>query len=133
MTGNVDFGPVGFDVVVDGIIGEYIRNQAYDMDTHSAWADLDIGGMELVHDLLCPGKQNTVSHAMVNADGRDAGVEEYVLVDFDLDMADFNHIPIRNELLIQNLEDSRTECISREIPLTLMDLPQRRLFCNNYV
>lgn len=35
----------------------------------------------------------------------DAGVEEYVFVDFDLDFADFNHVPIRNELLIQNLED----------------------------
>lgn len=35
----------------------------------------------------------------------DAGVEEYVFVDFDLDMAEFTHVPIRNELLIQNLED----------------------------
>ena len=35
----------------------------------------------------------------------DAGVEEYVFLDFDLDLADFTHIPIRNELLIQNLED----------------------------
>ena len=35
----------------------------------------------------------------------DAGVEEYVFVDFDLDVSDFNHVPIRNELLIQNLED----------------------------
>ncbi len=35
----------------------------------------------------------------------DAGVEEYVFVDFDLDLAVFNHVPIRNELLIQNLED----------------------------
>lgn len=35
----------------------------------------------------------------------DAGVEEYVFVDFDLDMTDFTHVPIRNELLIQNLED----------------------------
>ncbi len=35
----------------------------------------------------------------------DAGVEEYVFVDFDLDLSDFNHVPIRNELLIQNLED----------------------------
>ena len=35
----------------------------------------------------------------------DAGVEEYVFVDFDLDVAVFNHVPIRNELLIQNLED----------------------------
>lgn len=35
----------------------------------------------------------------------DAGVEEYVFVDFDLDLADFTHVPIKNELLIQNLED----------------------------
>lgn len=35
----------------------------------------------------------------------DAGVEEYVFVDFDLDVSAFNHVPIRNELLIQNLED----------------------------
>ena len=35
----------------------------------------------------------------------DAGVEEYVFVDFDLDLSEFNHVPIKNELLIQNLED----------------------------
>ncbi len=35
----------------------------------------------------------------------DAGVEEYVFIDFDLDVSAFNHVPIRNELLIQNLED----------------------------
>lgn len=35
----------------------------------------------------------------------DAGVEEYVFVDFDLDLSVFTHTPIRNELLIQNLED----------------------------
>ncbi len=35
----------------------------------------------------------------------DAGVEEYVFMDFDLDLARFDHVPIRNELLIQNLED----------------------------
>lgn len=35
----------------------------------------------------------------------DSGVEEYAFVDFDLDTAEFNHAPIRNELLIQNLED----------------------------
>lgn len=35
----------------------------------------------------------------------DSGVEEYVFVDFDLGLADFNHVPIRNELLVQNLED----------------------------
>lgn len=33
------------------------------------------------------------------------GIEEYVFVDFNLDLSDFNHVPIRNELLIQNLED----------------------------
>lgn len=35
----------------------------------------------------------------------DAGVEEYVFVDFDLDMSEFTHAPIKNELIIQNLED----------------------------
>ena len=35
----------------------------------------------------------------------DAGLEEYVFVDFDLDMSEFTHAPIKNELLIQNLED----------------------------
>lgn len=35
----------------------------------------------------------------------DAGVEEYVFLDFDLDFSDFTHVPIRNELLIQNLEN----------------------------
>ena len=35
----------------------------------------------------------------------DAGVEEYVFLDFDLDLSEFTHAPIRNELLIQNLED----------------------------
>ena len=35
----------------------------------------------------------------------DAGVEEYVFVNFDLDLSDFNHVPIRNEILVQNLED----------------------------
>lgn len=35
----------------------------------------------------------------------DAGAEEYVFLDFDLDLSGFTHVPIRNELLIQNLED----------------------------
>ena len=35
----------------------------------------------------------------------DAGVEEYVFLDFDLDLSAFTHVPIRNELLFQNLED----------------------------
>ena len=35
----------------------------------------------------------------------DTGVEEYVFVDFDLDMTEFTHVPIKNELLVQNLED----------------------------
>ncbi len=35
----------------------------------------------------------------------DAGAEEYVFVDFDLDLGAFTHVPIKNELLIQNLED----------------------------
>lgn len=35
----------------------------------------------------------------------DAGVEEYMFVDFDLDLSQFIHVPIKNEMLIQNLED----------------------------
>lgn len=35
----------------------------------------------------------------------DAGVEEYVFTNFDLNLAEFIHAPIKNELLIQNLED----------------------------
>ncbi len=35
----------------------------------------------------------------------DAGVEEYVFIDFDLDLSDFKHAPIQNELLLQNLEN----------------------------
>lgn len=35
----------------------------------------------------------------------DSGAEEYVFVDFDVDMAEFTHVPIKNELLVQNLED----------------------------
>ena len=35
----------------------------------------------------------------------DEGVEEYVFIDFELDTTPFDHKPIRNEILIQNLED----------------------------
>ena len=35
----------------------------------------------------------------------DEGVEEYRFVDFDLDMCEFTHAPIANDILIQNLED----------------------------
>lgn len=35
----------------------------------------------------------------------DEGVEEYCFVDLDLDLSVFKHVPIQNELLIQNLED----------------------------
>ena len=35
----------------------------------------------------------------------DAGAEEYVFVDFDIDLSEFNHEPLTNEMLIQNLED----------------------------
>ncbi len=36
----------------------------------------------------------------------DAGAEELRFVDFDLDLSEFTHAPIQNELLIQNLEDN---------------------------
>lgn len=35
----------------------------------------------------------------------DEGVEEYCFVDFDLDLTVFKHVPIENEMLIQNLDD----------------------------
>ncbi|MDO4789290.1 MAG: DEAD/DEAH box helicase family protein [Johnsonella sp.] len=35
----------------------------------------------------------------------DKGVEEYGFADFDLDLSEFKHAPIKNDLLIQNLED----------------------------
>lgn len=35
----------------------------------------------------------------------DVGVEEYGFTEFDIDLKDFNHTPIRSEVLIQNLED----------------------------
>lgn len=35
----------------------------------------------------------------------DNGVEEYVFVDFDMDLSAFTHVPIQNELIVQNLED----------------------------
>ena len=35
----------------------------------------------------------------------DAGVEEYVFVDFDLDLTGFTHVPIRNDLLQVSLKD----------------------------
>jgi len=35
----------------------------------------------------------------------DYGVEEYNFTDFDIDFSDFNHVPIKNEILRANLED----------------------------
>jgi len=35
----------------------------------------------------------------------DEGADEYRFVNFDLDLSEFNHVPIKNEILIQNLED----------------------------
>ena len=35
----------------------------------------------------------------------DAGAEEYIFMDFDLDLTPFDHEPLSNEMLIQNLED----------------------------
>ena len=35
----------------------------------------------------------------------DAGVEEYVFLDFELDVTEFRYAPIKNEILLQNLED----------------------------
>ena len=35
----------------------------------------------------------------------ETGVDEYVFIDFDIDLSCFNHKPINNEILIQNLDD----------------------------
>ena len=35
----------------------------------------------------------------------DSGVDEYFFVDFELDLTEFTHVPIKNELLIQSLKD----------------------------
>ena len=37
----------------------------------------------------------------------DEGVEEYIFLDFDIDLNAFDHVPIKNEILMQNLEDPR--------------------------
>ncbi|MBP5602251.1 MAG: DEAD/DEAH box helicase family protein [Treponema sp.] len=37
----------------------------------------------------------------------DEGVEEYKFTDFDLDLAEFNQVPVNNELISQNLADMR--------------------------
>ncbi len=39
----------------------------------------------------------------------DSGIEEYKFVDFDIDLIDFTHVPISNDLLIQNLENMSEE------------------------
>jgi len=45
----------------------------------------------------------------------DAGVDEYVFMDFDLDLSVFDHKPIDNQMLIQNLRDqSQQERIDAE-------------------
>lgn len=43
----------------------------------------------------------------------DAGAEEYAFTDFDVDLSQFKHVPIKNELLIQNLEDIRDRKLIR--------------------
>ena len=35
----------------------------------------------------------------------DYGAEEYIFSDFELDLQPFNHVPISNDLLVQNLQD----------------------------
>lgn len=55
------------------------------------------------HEVNVEAKENFIPIPRIKV--TDSGVEEYVFVDFDLDTKAFNHVPIRNELLIQNLED----------------------------
>jgi len=47
----------------------------------------------------------------------DEGKEEYRFIDFNIDLNDFNHVPISNDLLIQNLENinDRTSIKGNEI------------------
>ena len=35
----------------------------------------------------------------------DEGIEEYGFTDFDIDLSKFNHLPIRNEVILQNLDN----------------------------
>ena len=35
----------------------------------------------------------------------DEGIEEYGFTDFDIDLSEFNHLPIRNEVILQNLDN----------------------------
>lgn len=45
----------------------------------------------------------------------DSGITEYRIVDFDLELEEFNHVPIENDLIIQNLKDMRDrEIINNE-------------------
>jgi len=45
----------------------------------------------------------------------DNGITEYKIVDFDLELEEFSHIPIENDLIIQNLKDMRdVEIINNE-------------------
>lgn len=41
----------------------------------------------------------------------DSGVEEYVFVDFDLDLTQFNHTPIQNDLIQQSLIDGQDKIV----------------------
>ena len=46
---------------------------------------------------------------------KDNGVEDYRFADFDLDFEQFNHAPVKNEIIIQNLDDhSKRRLIKNE-------------------
>ena len=72
MTGDVDLDVIVFDVVGGGIIGELLWHQAEDADTCSVGADLDIDGVEFVHDFLRQREQSAVRHAVVEVNACDA-------------------------------------------------------------
>lgn len=72
MTGDVDLDVTVFDVVGGGIIGELLWHQAEDADTCSVGADLDIDGVEFVHDFLRQREQSAVRHAVVEVNACDA-------------------------------------------------------------
>lgn len=63
----------------------------------------------------------------------DSGVEEYVFVDFDLELSDFTHVPIKNELLVQNLEDMQDKQRIKGEAIDSRDTIRKRSFLSSCV
>lgn len=68
-----------------GPLGEYIKNQTEEIHREIVNKYIPIPRLKIT----------------------DEGVEEYVFLDFDIDLSVFNQVPIENEILIQSLEDPR--------------------------